>query len=107
VGRQRVSWETLLELQLRMAGLPKPELEFRFCPTRRWRLDLAWPALKLYVEVDGGAWTYGRHNRAKGFLADLEKRNELAILGWRGVHVTPQQVQNGRALELVRRLFNM
>jgi very-short-patch-repair endonuclease len=100
-----ISWERVLAEQLRQAGLPEPALEYRWAPPRRWRLDLAWPELRLYVEIDGGAWSYGRHNRAGGFLADLEKRNALALAGWRGLHVTPQQVARGEALELCRRLL--
>ena len=33
--------------------------EHRFAPPRRWRFDLAWPAERLAVEVDGGRWQSG------------------------------------------------
>lgn len=57
----------------------------------------------LAVEVDGGAWVNGRHNRASGWLRDQEKLNEAAILGWRILHVTPRQVSNWEAFGLVER----
>jgi hypothetical protein len=34
------------------------------------------------VEIDGGLWIYGRHNRASGALADMEKGNAYAERGW-------------------------
>lgn len=92
-----------LAAQLKMGGLAEPEKEYRFHPERRWRFDLAFPALMLAVEVDGGAWVNGRHNRASGWLRDQEKLNEAAILGWRILHVTPRQVSNWEAFGLVER----
>lgn len=85
------------------SGLPQPELEFRFHPQRRWRLDFAWPPLRLALEVEGGAWLPGggRHNRGRGFLADMTKYNAAVLLGWRILRVTPQQLKNGQALALV------
>lgn len=91
--------------QCRLAGLPKPEAEFRFHPTRRWRFDFAWPNEKLAVEVQGGAFMVGggRHTRGGGFRKDAEKFSEAAILGWRVIHVLPEQMANGAALTLVSR----
>ena len=65
------------------AGLPKPQVEYRFHPTRRWRFDYAWPDLKLAVEYEGGTWSGGRHTRALGYAKDCEKYNEAALLGWK------------------------
>lgn len=57
--------------------------EYRFHPERRWRFDYAHLASKVAIEIDGGVWTGGRHTRARGFLADAEKRNTAQALGWR------------------------
>lgn len=57
--------------------------ELRFHPDRRWRFDYAFPEHKVAVEIDGAVWTLGRHNRPKGYLADLEKLNTAASMGWR------------------------
>lgn len=86
-----------------LSGVPLPVLEYRFCE-RRWRFDAAWPEPQMVaLEIDGGAWTNGRHTRGAGFIADCEKLNEATLLGWRVIRVTPQQVENGKALALVQR----
>jgi very-short-patch-repair endonuclease len=83
------------------AQMPEPQKEYKFHPVRKWRIDLAWPALKLAVEVEGGIWIRGRHTRPSGFIADMEKYNNLCLLGWSLLRVTTQQVRNGKALELI------
>lgn len=77
-------------------GLPLPVAEYRFAPPRRWRFDFAWPALQVALEVEGGLWVYGRHNRAAGFLADSEKYNTAAVMGWRVIRCEPKQLQAGQ-----------
>src|SRR5438309_1871690 len=70
-------------------GLPTPVPEFKFHPSRRWRIDWAFPEQRVALEVEGGVWTGGRHVRGSGYLKDLEKYNELAARGWRLVRTTP------------------
>lgn len=65
--------------------------EHKFHPERRWRFDYACKALMLAIEVEGGAWTKGRHTRGSGFIADLAKYNAAAVLGWRLLRYTPEQ----------------
>lgn len=93
------------DVQCTALGLPEPAAEFRFHGTRKWRFDWAWPAQKLALEVNGGAFMKqgGRHTRGAGFRNDCEKLSEAAILGWRVLHVLPEQVGNGAAVELARR----
>ena len=74
--------EDALVWQLRIAKLPTPIREHRFAPPRRWRFDLCWPEQMLAVEVNGGAWINGRHNRATGQRTDNEKHNAAAAGGW-------------------------
>ena len=85
------------------AGLPKPEPELRFAPPRRWRFDWAWPAQKLALEVQGGLFVAGRHSRGAALLKEHEKLNAAAALGWRVCFVTPQQVENGEAVDIVQK----
>lgn len=90
---------------LRAARLPAPVREHRFHPSRRWRFDCAWPELKLAVELEGGTWIHGRHNRGRGFEADCEKYNAAALAGWRVLRFTAAMVESGAALEQVRQAW--
>lgn len=77
---------------LASAGVEPPVSEFRFHPTRRWRFDFAWPAKRVAVEIEGGAWSGGRHTRGSGFIADCDKYNAATLLGWRVLRFTPQHL---------------
>ena len=35
------------------------EAEYQFHPTRKWRLDFAWPELWLGIEIQGSTWARG------------------------------------------------
>ena len=83
------------------AGHPAPEEEYRFSPPRRWRLDFAWPGLKLAVEIEGGMWIQGRHTRGSGFAGDMEKYNALALMRWWLLRFTPQEVKTGKAARVI------
>lgn len=97
--------EELFAFQLKVARLPVPTREHRFAPPRRWRLDFAWPAQLVGVEVDGGSWVGGRHNRASGFAKDLEKHNAATLLGWRILRLTGGTVADGSGLTLLEELL--
>lgn len=93
--------EETLAWQVKATGLPEPVRELRFAPGRRFRADFAWPHAMLLVEVDGGTWVAGRHNRGAGIEADAEKQSIAAVLGWRVIRVTAIQVDDGRALRWI------
>ena len=76
--------------------------EHRFHPTRMWRFDYAIPEHRIAIEIDGGVWQQGRHNRPKGYIADLDKFNHAATLGWRVLKFTPQQQYTTKALRLIK-----
>jgi hypothetical protein len=94
-------------LQIQAVGLPKPEHEFRFHPTRRWRFDMAWAMgfFAIAVEIDGGSFVNGRHNRPVGFAKDLEKLNAATEMGWRVFRFTPAMVKSGYAVKLLQRVL--
>jgi hypothetical protein len=80
---------------------------------RRWRLDFAiLPASwgrrfhKIGIEIEGGVWTQGRHTRGKGFIADMEKYNYAALMGWKVLRFTPQQVLKGEAIAFIKRVLD-
>ncbi len=83
------------------AGLPRPEFEYRFDDTRRWRFDIAWPARKVAVEVQGGLFSGGRHVRGASLRREYEKLNTAAIGGWCVLLVTTGMVESGECLRLV------
>lgn len=84
-------------------GLPAPEHEFRFHPERKWRFDFCWQSARVAMEVQGAIFTGGRHVRGAALVKEHEKLNHAAILGWRVLFVTPQQLKTGEAFELVKR----
>lgn len=78
------------------------EREFQFFKERKWRADYLVRPLTL-VEIDGGAFTQGRHTRGAGFIADMEKLNTASALGYKVFRFTPQQVLKGEAREFIRK----
>ncbi len=85
------------------AGGPPLEAEFRFHPQRRWRADFAHLPSRTLIEIEGGIYVNGRHNRAAGFAADLEKYLEAALDGWRVVRLGQAEL----ALPVVERLVSL
>jgi len=85
------------------AGGPPLEAEFRFHPKRRWRADFAHVPSRTLIEIEGGIYVQGRHNRAAGFAADLEKYLEAALDGWRVVRLGPAEL----TLQVVGRLVGL
>ena len=75
--------EKNFEQLLKLRGVKGFTRELKFCPTRRWRFDFAWIDEKVAVEIEGGIFMQGRHNRGKGMEADMEKYNWATINGWR------------------------
>lgn len=90
--------EDTFAFQVKAAGLPEPEREYRFHPMRRWRFDFAWPASMVAVEVEGGVYVHGRHTRGRGFTADCEKYAEATLLGWKIFRFTGEPIESGYAL---------
>lgn len=97
--------KTDIATQMKVAGLPGPELEWKYHPARKWAFDWAWPALKVAAEREGGTWKDGggRHNRAAGFREDAVKYDEAAILGWLVIRFTSDMEASGVALDLIER----
>lgn len=79
---------------------PDLEREYRFHHERRWRADFAHVGARVLIEIEGGIWVNGRHNRAAGFNADLEKYLAAGLAGWRVYRFGPDQI----TLENVERM---
>lgn len=65
------------------ADMPLPDREYPFDPTRRWRLDFAWPRVKIAVEIE--SWG---HQTSQRYASDLDKYNALSARGWRLFRIT-------------------
>lgn len=112
-------------MHIRASRMPEPEREYRFAAIatggagkgarqrirqaglRDWRFDFAWPDIKLAIEVEGGAYVNGRHNRGEGFSADLKKYQEAMLLGWVVYRCDGHLIRTGQAISTVEELFNM
>lgn len=76
--------------------------EFKFNPDRKWRFDFALDIPHtIAIEIEGGAYTGGRHVRGAGFYADCIKYNAAAVMGWRVLRFTPCMVKDGTAIKCV------
>ena len=83
-----------------------PERQAALVPSRRFRFDLCWPAVRLAVEVQGGIFLpKGAHTSGKGVTRDCEKAALAMIEGWRVLPVTGGQVRSGLALKWIERLL--
>ncbi len=97
--------EDLFSFHVRAAGLPEPEREVLLVPSRKFRFDFVWREQKLAVEVDGGEWVQGRHQRPAGFRRDAEKVALASAQGYRVMRVTGSMVRDGTALDLVEQVL--
>jgi len=97
--------EWALWQRLAQAGLPRPTLEHPFAQAegRKYRFDAAYVHQCVGIEVEGGIWTQGRHNRGGGFEEDCKKYSLAAALGWRVIRVTDSMILDGSAVELIQR----
>lgn len=93
----RFTWEAY--------DLPIPQPEYKFHQTRKWRFDYAWTDRLIALEIEGGIWIYGRHNRASSYLKDQEKYNEAGLLGWRVFKFQPKDLKSGVAQSFLKRVF--
>lgn len=109
---------------LKSHGVPEPTREFQFArgetPPRKWAFDFAWPdewhshgtyagnmnGPSVAVEIEGGIWNDGAHSRGKHWLSDAEKYNTAAILGWKVLRITPDQMQDLSTIDLIKRALH-
>jgi len=95
--------ETLCRRIIRKFRLPPAELQYRVRVAGRWRrLDFAYPALKLGIEVDG------KEEHMKSFEDDHDREALLMIDGWTILRFTWRQVRHRPEIvaERVRRVLD-
>jgi hypothetical protein len=74
--------ESHMSRLFRRYGLPEPKAEVDWGPNRRYRLDYAYPAVRLVVEVDGNA----SHMTPEKQRHDHRRGNALSRAGWTVLH---------------------
>ena len=85
--------EELLARSLAFAGYPF-EREYRFSEKRKWRADFYLPPGQLIIEIEGVSYA-GQplgHQTGKAFEEDLEKYNEMTLLGFSLLRFTPAMI---------------
>lgn len=115
-------------LRRRLVDEVEIKKEFRFHPTRLWRIDVAVPDLKIGIEIQGGNFggpgivcdkcgkpvhrrlangrvirviDNGRHANATRLRGEYEKLSSAASLGWKMFLFMPEQIRNGLAYQLL------
>jgi len=64
--------------------------------TRRFRFDYAIAEIKFAIELNGGQWVNGRHNRGgKAYETDLTKLNLAQLNGWSVYQFTYEMLKRG------------
>jgi hypothetical protein len=78
---------------LKHAALPPPcnQLVVEDAGGKKARLDFAYPDARVALEVDGFRWHSGR----RAWRRDRGRLNRLVMAGWRVVHVTQEDVEQG------------
>ena len=72
----------------------QPVREYVFALPRKWRFDFAWPHEKVAVEIEGGIFVNGAHNRGRHFMSDCDKYNQAALLGWAVLRYTGEHLKD-------------
>jgi very-short-patch-repair endonuclease len=76
----------------------KPEREYVFHPTRKWRFDYAFVEQKIAIEIEGLSRRANRHTTFTGFREDCAKYNAAAKLGWRVLRYSTEMVLRADAI---------
>lgn len=86
---------------------PAPQEQIVFHPTRQWKFDACWINALVYLELHGGGFVGGRHNREYGMVEDFQKYNAAVVMGWRGIYATTSMIENDPAevIESIRTLL--
>jgi hypothetical protein len=106
IGSARAVSKLEARFESRWDGLPYVA-QYRFHPSRRWRLDFAWPEKMVALEIHGGVWSGGRHTRGGGFIADRRKMNAAVAIGWRILEWTPDDLDDAASWEQLKNLLTV
>lgn len=94
--------EAVVTAWFKECGLPSPVFEYPHIEARKYRLDIAWPLLKVGIEVQGGLWIKAAHSTSTGIKRDMEKRNLGLCAGWRVLECEPKDLCTMEMVQMVR-----
>ena len=80
--------------------------EYQFHPKRKWRVDFYLPQFGIAIELEGGVWSSGRHTRGSGYIADIEKYNEITAAGLMLIRVTYATINKRATFDLIERCIS-
>lgn len=84
-------------------GGPPLTPEYKFHPTRKWRLDYALPDYLIAIEIEGLCrGGKGRHQQIGGFTSDCIKYFSATMLGWTVFRLPPKMISN----ETIKQIIN-
>jgi hypothetical protein len=79
------------------------KMEHVFHPKRKWRIDYAiFGRRKIAIEINGGTWVSGRHNRPSSTLKEYEKLNELARHGYAVLQFTYENINDEESINIIK-----
>lgn len=73
---------------------------------RMWRFDFAWPAYRVAVELEGGVFVGGGHNRGVIYTSNCRKYNAATILGWRVLRFTIKDIED-RPVQMIEEITEL
>lgn len=98
----REPWRTAVDTDLELVvltainelNLPDPvvQMPMRLPNGKPIRVDFAWPAAKVILEVDHSWW----HDGSEPIRLDKERDRQLAMIGWMSLRITDSDVKDGR-----------
>lgn len=90
-GRAESAMESEARLVMIDRGLPLPELQYAICgrDSELWRVDFAWPEVRLAAEYESIDWHAGRNE----MLRDKARWGKIQELGWTIIPIVVDDVR--------------
>ena len=83
--------ESFLQV-LKQLNLPVPHKEYRYARKRKFRVDFAYPEIRMGIEIDGGIFNKKAHGSITGILNDIDRNNTAAMEGWTMIRIPSSHI---------------
>ena len=85
---------------------PELEADYIFHQARDWKIDRAHLSSRIAIEIDGGTWKGGRHNREPGYTNDCIKLFNAVLAGWQYFRLTGDMLkQHEKYLPFIKQMI--